>query len=299
MKKFIVILAGGEGKRLRHKTGKDCPKQFFRATPDEQNMLEMTFARLQNLKMRVGGHVVTVIKEKNHAALNACQFKGANNVVFEPETCKNTAPAIFNTICSFAKEYGESLFAFFPVDHKVDDETYFTNLLTRVMRLAEKVNKLFLLGSPTSSINSQLGYIVPKRSDVIVEGAEVYPLQAFVEKPDEAKIMELVPQNPLVNMGVFIGKASVFLEAFIKVAYGAREDGQTLTGDSFDREILPSVLEQVLVFEYKSTWSDCGMATQILGDEQVTTDDLQDLAEDTVVPAAASKQEASIKQMEV
>jgi mannose-1-phosphate guanylyltransferase len=32
MKKFIVILAGGEGKRLQAKTGEDCPKQFYRAS---------------------------------------------------------------------------------------------------------------------------------------------------------------------------------------------------------------------------------------------------------------------------
>jgi len=230
-------------------------------------MLETTFERLHDLHMKQESSIVTVTKEKYKDLLDLCHFKGANKIAFEDESCKNTAPAIFNIIYTLSKMHGESLFAFFPVDHKIDDLGYFTNILSKVMRFAEKMDKLFLLGSPVSSIDSHLGYIIPNLDAKMAESTSMFAVKGFVEKPDAAKAEELSGLNPLTNMGIFVGKASLFLEGFLGAGLAKRANNLEAKGDSFDKEIIPHIVDKLVVVEYQSTWQDLGVA---IGGEELS-----------------------------
>lgn len=256
----MIILAGGEGKRQQDITGKECPKQFFRKSSGEANMLECTFERLDRLKTERQTSIITLSKEKYKSLLDECKFRGSNKFMFEKEDCKNTAPAIFNAIYSLAEEHGESLFAFFPADHKIDDPKYFFDLVGKTMRMAERVDKIFLLGSKACEVSPELGYIVPNREDDLLQGSNMFTVSEFVEKPSRETCRELLDKQPLCNLGVFIGRASMFLESFINAAIMSKKQDIKIDGGSFDHDILPFVIDRLVVAQYSSGWSDLGIS---------------------------------------
>lgn len=258
MKKFIVILAGGEGKRLQSVTGDNCPKQFFRKNPTDKNMLELTFERLHLLHLNQEGSIITTTKEKYKDFLSECTFKGLNKIAFEEESCKNTAPAMFNIIYSLSAKHGESVFAFFPVDHQINDSQYFSNTINKTMRLAEKIDKIFLLGTKPKSINLELGYISVDSSNPL-SGGSIFSVNSFVEKPSIDEVEELNSESLFTNMGIFIGKASLFLEGFLEAGLARHREKKPIAGHSFDHEIIPHILDKLVMVEYDSSWQDLGL----------------------------------------
>jgi mannose-1-phosphate guanylyltransferase len=259
VKKFIVILAGGEGKRLQSVTGDNCPKQFFRKNPTDKNMLEETFERLHLLHLNQEGSIITTTKEKYKEFLSGCSFKGLNKIAFEEESCKNTAPAMFNIIYALSAKHGESLFAFFPVDHEINDLQYFSNTINKTMRLAEKIDKIFLLGTKPKDINLELGYISVDSNNPL-SGGNVFSVNSFIEKPSFNEVEELDEESLFTNMGIFVGKGSLFLESFLAAGLARQREQKPITGDSFDREIIPYVLDKLVMVEYDSSWQDLGLS---------------------------------------
>lgn len=258
MNKFIVLLAGGKGERFQSFTQTSCPKQFYRKNSDAKNMLELTFERMQALKSLNNSIVTTLTKEAYKDYLVECNFLGSNKIIIEPDSCKNTGPAIFNLIYTISKEHGDAILAFFPVDQQIDDEPKFINLINRTMRLAEKVKRVFLIGSTFTEMNSQLGYITTKNQSSSNFDFEINDVESFIEKPSKEEDFEKIKtSHSLVNMGIFIGSVSMFLELFLQAAVQTK--GKGFSGGSFDSEILPYCASNLMVATFDGKWVDLGI----------------------------------------
>ena len=252
-----MILAGGQGKRFMDRNNTDVPKQFFKKSLNEPSMLERTFDRLYKLKMQLSDTmIITQTKEAYAGFLKQAKLVGQNEVFFEPADCGNTGPAIFHSIYKFVEQFGESVFAFFPVDHEFESDAAFVEEIERLLRLAERTNKLFVLGTEPDSLSSELGYLNFRQvSSTPEHSLQIYPVQCFVEKPESFDL--LLKENLLVNMGVVIGKGSVFLESFILSA--AKKQGKPFQGNSFDKEVLEFCSEKMLASKCALKWKDAGI----------------------------------------
>lgn len=285
MKKFIVLLAGGKGERFQINTGTDIPKQFYRKDQNSKNMLETTFERLYQLKTLNNCNMITLTKSLYHKYLMECNFLGSNNIVIEPDSCKNTGPAIFNLIYTISNQHGDAVVAFFPIDQEIDDKQTFLNTINKTMRLAERVKKVFLLGSPTTTIDSNFGYIIPK-NDVQLEFAQdIKPVQSFVEKPTLEQLNTLNNSTVYKNMGIFIGTCSAFLEAFLEAAMQHKEG--PFKGESLDTEILPYCTNNLMVAQFDGSWQDIGVV--INNEKQDPTEEPSSPVNDVPNPATVEE----------
>lgn len=251
MKRKFVILAGGEGKRVQHILH-GTAKQFTCTPGNEKTILEQTIERVKSLQLNCHGGLIVLGKKKFESEFT--KIVNPSYMHYEEDDIAGTTAAIFHCLLKNAKECGDELFVFLPADHVSVDVSYFVQRLIKVIRLAEKSNKIFLLGSVVDNYSSDFGYIIPDRLSPLNEG--VFFAKKFVEKPDQEVLNEMFELNPLLNMGIFIGKASSFFHAYISAARsipGALQDST-----NFDKDILQNLDISPVVVTYESSWSDYG-----------------------------------------
>ncbi len=263
MKKIVVLLAGGEGKRFKASMETDTPKQFYRETPASKNMLEKTLQRMRSLQISQNMEIVVVVKKRHLDFIDQCQGFSGVKVIEEADDCLNTGPAIFNVLSSLLQQYGDSVVGFFPVDHEYSDDALFTDKVARVFRVAQKAPGLFIFGSKIEEFDDQKGYINTKAELSFGDAKsnfQIFRAVDFLEKPSLQEIEEksLLVENLLVNMGIFIGRTSTFLRSYLGAAIACR--GERFAGDSFDKEILSKFqghLYVSLVADF--SWKDLGV----------------------------------------
>jgi mannose-1-phosphate guanylyltransferase len=263
MKKIIVLLAGGEGKRFKSSVGTETPKQFYRETPTSSNMLEKSLARLASLKVMHNMDIIVATKQKYMAEVQKSKLLSGINFIIEADECANTGPAIFNVLNNLVHQHGDSVLGFFPVDHEYSNDQLFTDKILRLFRIATQIPGIFLLGSKVTSFDDQKGYINPKGQAFgdANTGLEILKVASFLEKPsaEELATKELLIEHLLVNMGIFIGRASNFLRCYLGAAIACR--GERFVGESFDKEILSKFQGNLYVATANEfVWKDVGVA---------------------------------------
>jgi mannose-1-phosphate guanylyltransferase len=213
---WVLILAGGDGERLRPLTrrfaGDDRPKQFCPLL-DGETLLDRT-RRRADLLVRPDRQVVVVTE--SHAAwyrpLLADLLPG--RLVVQPRN-RNTGPGILYPLLRVQELAGDVPLAVMPSDHDVSDDALFMrHVADAVDASGEREDRVVLLGVEPATAETDYGWIEPDPSGLPGDGATLYAIRRFWEKPDPALAQTLLERGCLWNSFVMAGRVSAFLSLF-------------------------------------------------------------------------------------
>jgi mannose-1-phosphate guanylyltransferase len=202
---WTIILAGGEGVRLRQLTralhGEELPKQFA-MIHGGRSLLQWTVARA--LRWSAPERVVVVVAAEREALARRQLMGHGVDVVAQPSN-RGTGPGILLPLARIMARDPQARVVVLPSDHYVRDEARFEHSI-RVATLACD-DQVALLGAVPDHAETQYGWIVTGRTLAAQRGSVV---NHFCEKPPAALAEHLLRQGALWNTFIMVGAARHF-----------------------------------------------------------------------------------------
>lgn len=217
-----IILAGGEGQRLRSFVQSarrtTLPKQYI-SFIGTRSMLEHTFHRAE--KLIRPERLFTVISGdhlKFAEVRRQLAYRPRRTIVVQPQN-KETAPGLLLPLVHLYKYYPHSTVAVFPSDHFIQEETRFMLYVYLAFRLVEKdPSKMVLLGVEPNRPEPEYGYILPGHQIAESNGLGVRAISRFIEKPTPESARAIIREGGLWNTMVMIFSAACFLNRIREIA---------------------------------------------------------------------------------
>jgi mannose-1-phosphate guanylyltransferase len=218
-----IILAGGEGKRLRSFVrrvyGSTLPKQYINLL-GTGSMLENTFHRAE--KLVDPKQLLTVVcKEhlRHPEVRRQLVSRPTDTIVVQPKN-KETAPGLLLPLIHLRHRYPESTVVAFPSDHFILEENSFMAHVHLGFRLVEsEPSRMVLIGIEPSKPESDYGYILPGKKLAESLFADAQEISGFVEKPDSNTAQELIRRGGLWNTMVMIFNPKALLDVIRQQAW--------------------------------------------------------------------------------
>ena len=211
-KTWSVVLAGGEGNRLKSLTtterGQIIPKQYCSFQRDTC-LMEDAIIRAKSVAL--DQHVCSVV-----AADHRRWWTGAlsglpdQNVFVQPQN-RGTAHGILFALLQIERRAPDSVVVILPADHCASDEITMARSLRMAANLAaENQDLIYILGAEPDRPDDQLGYIVPSERKRDAASGVV----RFVEKPEMNLASQLLSEGALWNTFLFAGSVRALLGIF-------------------------------------------------------------------------------------
>ena len=284
---WAVILAGGEGFRLRPLTrsisGDDRPKQFC-AVIGTDTLLSDTRRRTA-LIVPANRTVVVVTKRHECFYRPLLADMPEPSVAVQPEN-RGTGPAVLYALFRIAKSAPHDLVAFLPSDHFLSNDQAFMAYVSRAFEGCRRQTDLVtLLGITADCAEVGYGWIEPGRSVPGFHFADFRRVRQFWEKPTMAQAEEFQAQGWFWNSFVMVGRASAILElikqavpsvyeAFAAVRPTLGTLGETeaierlycgLPSVDFSRNVLSAVPGDLTVLPVRDVyWNDLGNPDRVI-----------------------------------
>lgn len=211
---WALILAAGEGTRLRSLTTRSCgttvPKQFC-SLYDGPSLLDEAIARATVV---ADNSNICVVVAGQHHQWWAPMLSGlpADNVILQPEN-RGTANGILLPLLHILERDPAAQIVMLPSDHHVRQEAVLATALRKaVEQLRWRSDEALLLGLQPEEIDAELGYIVPGRSD----GKGAFSVRHFVEKPSFSQARDLIQAGALWNAFIMVSSAQGMLRIFMQ-----------------------------------------------------------------------------------
>jgi mannose-1-phosphate guanylyltransferase len=209
---WAVVLAGGEGSRLRSLTtmpgGVAVPKQFCSLCGGASLLDEA----LQRATSVAPVERICAVVAEQHARWWCRSLTGLEpaNVLVQPQN-RGTALGILFALLSILERDPEATVVILPADHHVGEEGVLAEALGRaVAAVRKRPDDILLLGVTPEEADPELGYIVPA-SDSAAGPASVL---RFVEKPTVGEAEALIAQGALWNVFIVAAGAAGLLDLF-------------------------------------------------------------------------------------
>jgi mannose-1-phosphate guanylyltransferase len=245
---WAVILAGGDGTRLRSLTrkiaGDERPKQFC-SVLGRRTLLEETRGRVAlEIARERTLYVVNRLHEPYYAPILGDE--PARNLAVQPSN-RGTAPAILYSLMRIVAVDPEALVAFFPSDHYIsDDEKFMSHILTALNTAAQRSDLVILLGLDPESPEVEYGWIEP--SEPIRRQSRIYGVRRFWEKPNQFLAQVLQLRGCLWNSFVMVGSVQALLgimESAVPHLYDSFVGLSPLLGTTEESTLLASLYERM------------------------------------------------------
>ena len=265
--RYAVILCGGSGTRLWPLSRTLRPKQLL-ALNGEQTLLQQTALRLSH--HIDPSHLYTVTHEDHKfevkGQLAEVAPSAVANVLAEP-CARNTLPAIAWAVSQIQAKDKDAIIGVFASDHAIDDEAAFIDAWETAEKIATD-DYLVLLGIEPDSPATGYGYIKP--SQQITGGNKpVFEVAQFVEKPAVEIAKQYIADGYLWNSGMFVFKASTFMQMFEQHQPEMAQQLSAMTAESFAETYanftnismdvgLAEKAEKIAVVPVDMAWSDLG-----------------------------------------
>lgn len=210
-----LILAAGEGTRLRALTTKPCgtavPKQFC-SLKGGHSLLEDAITRAQRLA--TPDRICAVLAEQHRRwwAEGRLTSLPARNLIVQPRN-RGTGIGILYSVLHILPRDPHARLVLLPADHAVRDEAVLSRSLGDALRRLERnTASVTLLGVEPEEADTELGYILPAGRDP--SGGE--RIACFVEKPSSALAAEIMRAGGLWNTFIIVATAQGVLDLFMK-----------------------------------------------------------------------------------
>jgi mannose-1-phosphate guanylyltransferase len=192
-----LVLAGGRGTRLYPASREDRPKQLLSFGRD-QSLLADTVDR-------AGFADETYVLTRPDYADAVREHAPGAGVLTEPEP-RDTGPALVYAAHRVREQVGECVLLCLPSDHHVRGD--FATTARAAATVAADTGGLVTVGIEPTRPATGYGYLDPGEA----RGGYV-PVEAFVEKPDEATAEEYVEAGHYWNAGIFAWTPTALLDA--------------------------------------------------------------------------------------
>jgi mannose-1-phosphate guanylyltransferase len=212
--RWSVILAGGEGARLRRLTRfvapDDRPKQFC-ALIGEKSLLAHTRQRVARI---VSQQQTLFVLVKSHERFYSSELEDVqrNRLVVQP-VGRGTLPAILCSLLKIDRLDPSAAVAFFPADHHYSDECNFIAGVDLAFEAVESGEEtVILLGAPATYAETEYGWIEVEASVSTDVAAGILRVRRFWEKPAPPLAAELFEKGCFWNTFVMVGRVRAFLD---------------------------------------------------------------------------------------
>jgi len=212
---WAVVLAGGEGVRLRSLVRRVCgderPKQFVPLL-GPRTLLRQTLDRV-GLAIPPERTVVVGLESHGRYLAAECAERPAPHLLTQP-TDRGTAAAILFAAQWIEARDPSATVVFCPSDHFIPEEVEFMERVIEVARFVERQRDwMVLLGAEPTQPETEYGWIEPGESVGAAGDGLIYRIRRFQEKPSSEAAERLFTKGCLWNTFVFVARASVVLAA--------------------------------------------------------------------------------------
>ena len=276
----ILLLSGGDGKRLWPLSNNSNAKQFIRLLPSrggtKQSMLERVYNQLKTQDLDTNAFIITNVQQIDCVIH---QVGTDTNIISEP-TRRDTFPAIVLGASYLNEQHVplDETVLVMPVDAYVDLRffEYFPQVDQAVQASDDA---LHLIGVTPLHPTSKYGYIVPD------EAAQMSSVRLFQEKPTVDVAEQLIGQGALWNCGIFACKLHLLLDELAERNLPTTYSDLTSRYDelektSFDYAVVEHA-ESVFVHRYDGDWKDLGTWNTLTEEMTSTTHGQVELFEST------------------
>lgn len=284
--RWAVVLAGGEGARLRALTrlvaGDERPKQFCRLL-GQQTLLGAT---RQRVGLTVNPQRIVYVVSRHHERFYRPELDGvpATRLIEQP-VGRGTTMAIAYALARLATLDKQPLIAFFPADHHYEDPAACQRAIAAACAAADAdPRRVYLIGAEPDHPETEYGWIecggeVPTAPD----GAR--DVAGFVEKPTEIEALHLMRRRCLWNTFMLVGQHQAFvalLEAARPGLFGRCTEAASfrdpaaeaaamealfseVAASDFSRDVLTTHPDRLGVVSLKAAgWTDLGQPARVL-----------------------------------
>ncbi len=212
---YVLILAGGKGRRLWPVSRDAMPKQFLDFFSVGKTQLQQTWERALKVVPRENIFIST---NKQYDEITKEQLPDAldENILVEP-IFRNTGPSLAWATYRVQKTQHDGKILVLPSDHAVMDEARFAESMKQAFEYVDGNDILLTVGVAPTRPEPGYGYVqigepVPPQSDMF------FSVKSFTEKPerDFAK-MFMESGEFLWNTGMFCGNVNFFKKAFASI----------------------------------------------------------------------------------
>jgi mannose-1-phosphate guanylyltransferase len=215
---WAVVLAGGEGRRLRPLLRRflkeDRPKQYSKLL-GPRTLLRST---LDRIAFGIPPERTLVLVQQQHAPyLSEDALDGTEPHLLAQPSDRGTATAILYAARRIARTQPGGTMAIFPADHFILGEATFMAYVAEIGSwIDSRPGRLVLLGARPMSPEVDYGWIEPGEALGDVSTGPVHAVRRFWERPSPARAKLSLAAGHLWNTSVVVGKVATFL------AVGAR-----------------------------------------------------------------------------
>ena len=208
---WVIILAGGAGRRLAEVTG-DVPKQFFRL-PGRSSLFEQTVGRFRGL---ASAERSVAVVDRSHRGFIEDVDPGLSvgKVLYQPGD-RGTAAGVFLGLSAVLERDPGAYVLLTPADHAVGQPAVFRSGIQVARRnIRSGRADVVLFGAEPDHPSQDFGWI---RASRVHSGAEagVRSVDTFVEKPSPEDARRLLKAGAVWNTMVLLARARALESLFV------------------------------------------------------------------------------------
>lgn len=284
---WTIVLAGGEGERLRSLTerwlGVHRPKQYC-SFVGNRSMLQHTVERAEQLS-GIERMLIVVAEHHSPHALDSLTAAHMERVILQPRN-RDTAAGIFLPLAHIVSKDPSATVVILPSDHFVYPKCAFLDSLRQASLVADCHNeKVVLLGARPNVEETEYGWIQPGGLLGRIGGVGVRSVAGFCEKPNAVRARQLLEDGGLWSTMVIASRCQTLwdlgrrcfpamMARFDELVshIGTKQEQQvlasmydTISPLNFSTHLLEQVPDSLLAMELRGVeWSDWGNEQRIL-----------------------------------
>lgn len=208
---WVIILAGGEGKRLASLTralyGADVPKQFA-VLCGQRSLLQETVERAAILGDLARTVVVVTRHHEPLARQQLAPYPGVH-VIVQPASL-DTGPGLLLPLAYVRARSPSARVVVLPADHHVPNLEPLRRALERAAANREGRRRVAMVGVEADRPETEYGWIIPGERIAGRDREAVWTVRRFVEKPTEDVARRLRARGAVWNTFIATGPVAAF-----------------------------------------------------------------------------------------